>query len=366
MRQCGWTWLLLAGLCVGSIPACLSPAMRRPSAPPFTGELDYRATQAAIQPIPVVPGPVTGSSWSPYNGSKHYPIAGNLTAAKSNLPERPSAIGFVKPAGEPLRSTYLPLAGSDKPQPALLPSKAEVQQKDVEPAKLPLAITQEPAVISALRRCLDHQEDQASKELSKIDPQSREVLMTLLPLTAKVSQGGLNKADPKEVAAVVDQLQGLLWSLRPRAALVMDKFCFCRQIKRFGVFEALDPSPTFHPGEIVEVYAEIRNVSSQPLHTARGDYQSYLRSALEIRREDDKRPDDNRVVWAERERLDRGPEQTLTPQHDFFQHYRFQIPALEPGKYSLHLEVCDVPTGRKVRRQMSFVVGTASTAARSD
>jgi len=284
----------------------------------------------------------------------------------AKLPERPQAIGFVKLAGEPLRPDEFTPVVAEKPLPTLVAPEVEPGLVDLPkgpptvpppPQKLPAALNDEPPVLAALRCYVEKRPNDAPQELNKLDAQSREVLLTLVPLAAKVGDGKLKDADPREVALLVDQLQGLLWSLRPRAALVMDKFCFCRQIRRFGVFEAMDGSPSFQPGEMVEVYAEIRNVSSQPLRTTRGDHRTYLRSVLDVRKPS------GESVW--RKPFEK-PDETMTPQHDYFQHYRFQMPAIEPGAYVLHLEVIDVPTGRKVRQQMNFAVKPLQKTARAE
>jgi len=146
--------------------------------------------------------------------------------------------------------------------------------------------------------------------------------------------------------------------LRPHAALVMDKCCFCREIRRFGVFEALSAKPTFQPGQMVEVYTEVRNVQSVGYRSRRGDYRTHLRSSLTIKRAT------GEGVWRS-DPFDR-PEDTQTPQHDYFQHYRLQVPPLEPGPYVLHLEVTDVPTGRTVRRGLEFTIGPTGGSAQSD
>jgi hypothetical protein len=215
------------------------------------------------------------------------------------------------------------------------------------PGKLPATVTDDSLILSAMKSSIDKRPDELRDALSSLDPAQREVLMTLIPLTVRVGEGGLASTDPRDVAVLVDQLQGLLWALRPRAALVMDKFCFCQRIEKFGKFKKLEGKPSFRPGEMVEVYAEIRNVSSQPHRSAQGDFQTHLHSNLQIRSGNDE------VLFAkECDKLD----ETLTPQHDYFQHYRLRIPDARPGTYVLNLEAKDVPTGRRIQQKLEFEV----------
>jgi hypothetical protein len=246
------------------------------------------------------------------------------------------AAGGGRPAEEPSEPAgKMPLADP-------LPSK------DDAPKKLPESILADSPLVAAVKCLLEKRPDDIRDKLKSLDPAQRDVLMKLLPFTVEVSEGGLASADPHEIAVVVDNLQGLLWALRPRAALVMDKFCFCKQVRNFGKFEPLENNPTFRSGDMVEVYAEIRNVSSQPHQTKQGDFRTHLRSKLEIR------DSAGGVIFSW---LAGKPDETLTPQHDYFQHYRLRIPEkARPGKYVLNLEAEDVPTGRKIQQKIDFQV----------
>jgi hypothetical protein len=344
MRRFAWIRLLLPGLCAGVIPACFSP-----------GASQLLRSSRATPGDPVPTANAVQQVARPATPDEHVTRA----EARSDY-ERPAVpVVGVSAAGLPLRPRQLP---PDKPQPVLL---ASAQERKVLPTvtvgvprKLPKEITEESALLTAMRCFIEKHPKDGAKELSKYDDSTREILMTLMPLTVRVGEDGIEKADPKEIAVVVDQLQGLLWNLRPKAALVMDKCCFCREIRRFGVFEALEARPTFQPGQMVEVYAEVRNVKSHPYRSRRGDYRTHLRSALDIRRPS------GEVVWPG-QRFDK-PDDTLTPQHDYFQHYRLQVPPLDAGPYVLHLEVIDVPTGRTVRRDLEFTIGPSGGPARSD
>jgi hypothetical protein len=346
MRRFAWFRLLFPGLCAGLIPACLSPAPNPyvRSAKPFT--VDSGRPNALASPPVVRTAPE-----QPLPRQTEFVTTGDLP---------PLTLGASR-CGMPLR-TRDDTASPNKPAQMLLTSSRELRAAEkistAVPGKLPDSITGESPVVTALKFYLEKDPESAKKELSKLDDTSRDILMTLLPLTARVGSNGLAKADPQEIAIVVDKLQGLLWTLRPKAALVMDKCCFCREIRRFGVFESLDGMPTFQPGEMVEVYAEVRNVASEVRRSKRGDYRTHLRSSLDIRR------GGGEVVWSGKQ-FDK-PDDTLTPQHDYFQHYRLQVPQLGLGSYVLHLEVTDVPTGRTVARDLEFTITPTGGPAQSE
>ena len=204
---------------------------------------------------------------------------------------------------------------------------SEVPADGAPPGRLPLSLLNEPAAMAVLRLLPGETlAPRGRAGVHEVDPHTQDFLMTLMPLAAKVSEGGgLDKADPQDLALVVDQLQGLLWRMRPRAALVMDKFCFCRMARGFGRFEALEDRPVFQPGEMVEVYAEVRNVDSRPHRSRHGDFRTHLSSTLDIRRPS------GEGVWPEPKKFDK-PDETMTPQHDYYQHYRFQMPDLAPAR----------------------------------
>ncbi len=316
--------LLLPGMCIGLLPACFTPGTNRSGKQQFTGQ--YGPPVGAQRGYPMQP---PGNVQSPFpiwnrspqeNRTSQYPETIQSPLFGNGLPSSPYApIPFYPISPIPIRPAQSPVAG-DPPanliqpnevrtgflaphQPDLLEMAASGRRSAEEPnepagkmpladplspkveapKKLPESILADSPLVAALKCLLEKRPDEIRDKLKSLDPAQREVLMKLLPFTVEVSEGGLASADPHEIAIVVDNLQGLLWALRPRAALVIDKFCFCKRVQKFGRFDPLDNDPSFRPGDMVEVYAEIRNVSSQPHQTKQGDFRTHLRSKLEIR-----------------------------------------------------------------------------------
>lgn len=270
-------------------------------------------------------------------------------AEKSPLPERP-----LPPLAPPPS-----MPGDSETTPALASATVPVDDESGEaatpmvnpfrPYTAPISVTADPPLIDALRCFMvEKRPDAALDVLKRYDPENQNILLHLLPLTVRMTEGSLSQADPQEVATILDQLQGLMLALRPRAALVMDKACFCRQVRKFGVYEALAERPAFRQGDLVEVYCELRNVSCERYAAQQGEFRTHLQSALEVRD-----PARGFKIQRKTERAD----VSHTPQHDYYLHYSFAVKNdMRPGPHVVTVEVVDVPTGRKVSRKLEFVV----------
>jgi hypothetical protein len=217
----------------------------------------------------------------------------------------------------------------------------------------------EPALVVALRAFLDKRPADAIARLRRYDPINQEVLLCLLPLAALLTEGSLRDADAQSITAVVDQLDGLEMSLRARASLTVHKMCFCRGIESFGVYDPLPDDYQFFAGDTVQIYVELRNVSTSRRERTPGQvaYVTRLASSAVIR------DTEGRQVWPRNgsrmvfERL-RPEEESRALRHDYFEKYQLDIPSLPPGRYSLWIRVEDLGTrpARVVQRELGFRV----------
>src|SRR5262249_49645242 len=160
--------------------------------------------------------------------------------------------------------------------------------------------------------------------------------------------------------------QGLALPLHARAPLHIDKMCFCRKIKRYGDYEPLPEDQAVFQGgsegrggELVQVYAEIRNFTSalhEPIFVTR------LASSMEICPYGSKTP-----VWTYNF-PNEEPDTSRSPRQDYFINYRFTVPAnLAPGHYTLWVQVQDVlgqPPRPPARKSLDFSVIANGTARR--
>lgn len=237
---------------------------------------------------------------------------------------------------------------SEKSQPALA---APVQV--VAPVVPP-----EPAepVVTAFLFLLKNQPDAALDALRKYDPATQEIILRLLPPLAGLSRKGLDRMTPTEVAAFQDQLQGVHHALICRADLLLDKACFCESIESYGVYQPLPPEHRFQPprgtqpGELVQLYVELRNFHSEPRE---GAFQTRLSSSVEVR--DEK----GAMVWIHNFQDRERPLRSLTARSNCFNNYSFYLPeTVRPGRYQLTIQVVDQTREphRTARKTVDFLV----------
>jgi hypothetical protein len=271
------------------------------------------------------------------------PIDRTVTAIPASNPKQAVVEQVHYPEMSPREEIMPPVA-------PIIPTSRSAPPADPVPVAPPVVEAkpkrqEEPPVVVALRCLLSKRPSEAVATLEQYDKTNQELLLYLLALVARLTEGSLQKAQPSEMARLVSQLESMTNTLRPHAALTIEKLCFCRQIKSFGVYQPLIDHE-FRPGELVQVYAELQNFTDEP----RGDVHSVrLVSRLEIREFNGSR------VW--RLDPDPAPDVSQSRRHDLFNKYLFQMPAaISPGLYILAVRVTDVPTGRTVERTLDFRV----------
>jgi hypothetical protein len=207
----------------------------------------------------------------------------------------------------------------------------------------------EAPLVAALRCVLEKHPAEALPLLQRYDKADQDLLLALLPLAARIGEGELERISPEEMAAILDQLHALTLALRPRAALTLEKLCFCRQINNFGQYEPLPPDHPFRAGggdrlgERVQVYVEVKNVTCRPCGPV---YETALSSELAIFNAQKER------VWMWRPT---GVERSHSPRQDYFINFQFTMPRLPQGLYTLRVTVRDeaAPPGGRTPRTAS-------------
>ena len=162
-----------------------------------------------------------------------------------------------------------------------VPAKPTSLPKDLPPFELPPPLNPPPGqtvptepppepFVLALKCMLENRHSEALEHLKKYDdPATQELFIRILPLIAESCKRGLSKASPGEVAALYEQLESVKSMLRTRTELAIDKMCFCKSIKAYGVYEALPENHAFNagapgrPGDLVQLYVEVRNFASE-------------------------------------------------------------------------------------------------------
>jgi hypothetical protein len=237
-----------------------------------------------------------------------------------------------------------PIAVASIPVPKEVP--APIPAARTAPAT-ELKLVEDP-LVSAMRCYLNKRPDEALTYLKRYDKTTQELLLVLLPLVARLTEGGLQTSNPQEIKLVVEQMEDVTNNLRSRAPFRAEHMCFCSKVEKFGSYRKLSGDQVFHPGDPVQVYVEFKNFSS----VFNGqDHCIRLISRLEIR------DYSKRLSWREDFPNRDKPDYSRTPRHDFHKVYFFNIPHIPPGLYTLLLHVTDLPTGRSTEITADFQVG---------
>jgi hypothetical protein len=220
----------------------------------------------------------------------------------------------------------------------------------------------EDPIVAVVRFLRDGETGEANQQLKLFDPATREVLGVLLPIVTRLAEPGRAGDPPHDCSALLEELESLSQSLRPKAALRIDKMCYCRRIEGFGVVDPLPSSHIYHvgaeglSGDFVQVYVELRNFASLKQGPS---YETRLACNMLIRDEHD------RIVWYQdrHTRLERS----CSARHDGYLDCHFNVPKCLPvGDYTLWIMVKDLtglsgeeaPVHRTAKRSLDFRVRT--------
>lgn len=226
--------------------------------------------------------------------------------------------------------------------------------------QLPAPITKREPLAEALQCILENRHDEALAHLQAYDAPTQDLFLRLLPALSILSKKKLTELTAAEVSVLHEQLYSLLGTLRPRTPLTIDKACFCEAVVNYGNYKPLSEGHAFaapsvqRPGELVQLYVELRNFASE---LRLGAFETRLSSSVEIC---DSRGE---LVWSYRFEDEKQPIRSRTQLHDLHNNYTFHVPKnLPPGNYRLTIQVVDetTPESRRVARQtLDFRVAPA-------
>ncbi len=326
-----WVWTCGAGLCLSLVPACSHTVSQGlGDGPPPVVKASEETTQER--------SPIQATAGSPY----HVWLPGKEGTA-------------AKPRDLSIAQTEYPAESGDKevvaqaPQPEACDQQPAPQQVELRPAPVAAKVkaAEDPPLVMALRCFMNKRPAEALVWLEHYDKPSQDLLLCLLPLVADVTEGSPRRHDPRELGAVVDQLDSVLARLRPLAPLTIGKMCFCEHIDKFGDYRKFPEDHEFQPGNWVQVYAELQNFSSG---RSSNGYSIHLASTLEIR-------EFNGNLRSQQDFQERA-ELSQSRRHDFFNNYGFRVRKdMPPGFYTLRLRIIDLPTGRTAEHTLDFRVG---------
>ena len=367
MRR-GWVVALGAGLFSSLVPGCrLTP---QSADGPFRDVPQARAPNAADAeekafpyarvpdpPKPVLPGASTDhatpvasksslSNVPPVAGVPVQPVVRAGGVAQSPMPSGPATRPETPPLDIDLEGPVKPRIEIGKITVGPVPHPgSEEPSENYGSNKMP-----EPPLLAALRCYLEKKPREALDHLAQFDKLNQELLICLLPLAVQLAEA--EKPSERQSAPWPWNSLKASCTACTRAPLLVEKMCLCQCIKGFGNYEEMPEGHVFQPGEQLRVYAELRNFSSER-HEANGQpavFLTRLSSTAEIRDKEKK------SVWKQPLQRDE-PDRSQTPRHDYFDHYRFYLPDLRPGWYTLEVTVEDLATHRKARREVDLKVG---------
>jgi hypothetical protein len=318
-------WLVVAGFTAGTLAGCLSSTAHRDNLAP--APLPTFPSESASEP----------ATLSPYHAHAVDPARRPLPPAQ---PPDPAVDLAIRPVGgrPPDGPTPAPPAATT------VPTAAPVQPHPETP------------VVAALRSLTENHPQEALDLLQRLDRPNQELLCKLLPLAARLGEGGADPANAEDVAELLDRLNVAAAALRPRMPLVLENVCFCRRIEGFGVYQPLikpkyQAGTDGRPGERVQVYVEVRNFTSSK-HG--GVYVTDLATNLEIR--------DSQGHFVLPIRCPACLDRSLTRRQDYYINLQFNVPSKLPlGDYTLWVQVRDdgAPAGsppRAARKSLDFTV----------
>ena len=197
----------------------------------------------------------------------------------------------------------------------------------------------EDPIVIALDLLLQNRGPEADSQLQVYSPATRDVFLRALPLLELMHRKGFEGLDVDDVAALKSILAGLDAVIGPRAALSIPELHFCDAITGFKIYRPLPADHAFlaargdRPGELVQLYMEMRNLGSRP---DGGQFVTDLACEVEIVDEA------GRSRWAHRFRPEDLRLTSRSRLLDYYHNFSFYLPAsLTPGRYRLVVRLSD-------------------------
>jgi hypothetical protein len=365
-------------------------------------EIKRHAPQVAS---PVWPGPATFELASPYAATLHSSSISMPAKAQMVTRDHPRLSPYTTISSQPIStavgkvskqeslSSYAPTPTEvsspnkeislDSPD-VLFPAKSEPEEQ-VQPAKFPeqpemhvihdrttptppqadldVEINSsgpdrpiarkgdEPPLLTAMRCFLDKRPGEALTWLKRYDEPNQELLIRLMPLMNQLAVRDLTRSDAQKVIEIMEELNPYV-SLPLEGDVLIGKLCLCKRIKAFGDYEPFPEDHAFQPRDLVWIYAEVRNFTSERRDAGNGEivFETRLKTTARIT---------NSVgnhEWSLDFDRRYGPDRSRTLRHDYWDNLSFNVPDLPPGVYTLWLKVVDEPTGRFKEKPIDFQV----------
>jgi hypothetical protein len=208
---------------------------------------------------------------------------------------------------------------------------------------------QKKAVALRMLHLAENRYEKSIEPIQGIDSRDREFWQQMFwAMTNHFDTEGIPEVNTR-AAETITQLRSAIDHLRDKADLQLRNVTFCHSIVSFGNYERFSRDQ-FTTGQLVLVYAEIENFTSKRLDDSH--FQTALRSNIEIY---PYAKQDEPAVASIPFEVTR--DECRNVRRDYFHTYEFTIPEdLEPGRYTLVLQVSDQLSGKYATKRVQFEV----------
>lgn len=305
----------------------VNPGSSTPPVPPMT--LPNLQDPLKLPPAPASP-PVVAPMAPP-------PAATLLEPGPSlTIPEVPQTKPFAPVTAAPAIADPAPERKSSE---VVTPRLTNYQAKSVAAIDSPL--------IQAIMAYQTNNPEAAVNYLRGYDPTTQQILISLMPPIVRLAEGKLAEMKPEEMDSLQNEILRIPNMLRTRASLQLNNIQLCREVSQFGHFKPFAARHQYRPGEIAYLYMELANFSCIPDAAGNG-FGINLAGSIELRNAA------GVMVW--RADPKEVPDRVFSIPNDYYRAYRFEVPAVPAGAYSLQVRVVDKPTGREARKTLTFSV----------
>ncbi|MBA2225581.1 MAG: hypothetical protein WHU94_10280 [Thermogemmata sp.] len=206
----------------------------------------------------------------------------------------------------------------------------------------------DPPLLAAVRAHVEGKPERALDALAMLEAENQDFVLALLPI---LSSGAATRwrEDAQAAAELVGQLQALTDRLEKYAALRLGTVAFCHPVHGYRRYELWPANTPYRPGDLAQLYIEVRNIGGQPSRGPRGEsWLIQVQASVVIRDAHGQPvsmpdPSDRRrrvpVMRFEENRYTRGPVR------DYYLLCAFPVPE-QPGVYTATVEVSDA-AGRR-------------------
>lgn len=266
------------------------------------------------------------------------------------LPMGPASSGVASPPTKPT-VPEAPTAGTPrKPQPdgpqIVYPSTPGARELVASAGS-----TKEPSLLAFMRYYLAKQPDEAIAQLRGYEKTRQDLLLALLSMATTLTEGDTSKLEPKQVAVILNQLRGIAAPLLPKAPLQFGAVELALTVKGYGQYARMPPDHLWSPDDFVQMYVEVQNFS---FDFNNGHHEICLSGMADILDADNRPVPNTHFEFAG----NRVPNYFTSAVREFHRVYSFYLPkSLQPGKYTLRLQVKDEPTQRIAVHDFNLVIG---------